>query len=684
MTDRHRRPLPVKFPRTTIALLALLSCNVALPAPTVTVDALPVTAEAAPAAVPGATAEDQRADYRAALAALARGDDAVYRSLLPRLQTYALLPYVEFAALDRRSTRLDAASLDEFVARFPDSPLREDVLQRWLRDAALSGDWRGYLGRYDARLRGLDLTCWRLEALYRTDAPAAALDAMPALWLSPRPLPGACDGIIALWERDRGIPEDLIWRRLLGAVAANDLALAEQLLTKLPRATRLLGARLLDVHVQPERLGNAQLPDTEHGRDVAAEGIRRLARSDATAASVLWLQFRESHRFPPALQRTIELDLLRRAADQDRLQGIAPIPATPDDDPRGASSGAASGASNSERADAVEAVLRYTIRHGLWSQLLAALRDLPPARQALPRWQYWFARATQLTSDDAVPGAAVAYTRAYRELASDRSFYGFLAADRLHQPPHLAADDAVPSQALLTGMAQRAGIVRAFELSALGEHVTARREWRYALAGEDLPHKLAAATVAARQHLLRLSIQTVIDAAAWDALALRFPTAFEQLVLGEAATQGLDPSWVYAVARQESAFIGDARSPSGALGLMQLMPGTAADVARARNVSLQDGDLLQPAVNVRLGTYYLAELYRNFGYHRVLAAAAYNAGPGRVRDWLQRRPASPIDVWIDSIPFDETQRYVQNVLVFAHIYSRRLGTNQPFLFDHER
>jgi soluble lytic murein transglycosylase len=121
------------------------------------------------------------------------------------------------------------------------------------------------------------------------------------------------------------------------------------------------------------------------------------------------------------------------------------------------------------------------------------------------------------------------------------------------------------------------------------------------------------------------------------------------------------------------------------MGLMQLMPATGAQTARQVGIALPgDSALLRPDVNVRLGSHYLAQMYESFGFHRALASAGYNAGPGRVRQWLRSRPASPLDVWVETIPFRETKQYVQNVLLYSHIYSRLLGTHQPFLYDHER
>ena len=119
----------------------------------------------------------------------------------------------------------------------------------------------------------------------------------------------------------------------------------------------------------------------------------------------------------------------------------------------------------------------------------------------------------------------------------------------------------------------------------------------------------------------------------------------------------------------------DARSSAGAVGLMQLMPGTAAQVARKNfgEGAPRQEQLTQPERNVRLGTAYLRGMLDSLRSNAVLATAAYNAGPGRVRQWLPLREVDA-DVWVEHIPFKETQDYVRRVLAYAVFYEYRLGS----------
>ena len=138
------------------------------------------------------------------------------------------------------------------------------------------------------------------------------------------------------------------------------------------------------------------------------------------------------------------------------------------------------------------------------------------------------------------------------------------------------------------------------------------------------------------------------------------------------AEHRIDPAWVFGVMRRESAYIRDIRSSAGAIGLMQLMPRTASYVARLQGKEDWRGDLTDATTNISFGTHYLRYVMNKFDDHQVLATASYNAGPHRVDQWL-RDSETDSDVWIDTIPFTETRRYVRAVMAYAAIYEFQLN-----------
>src|SRR5690606_35950180 len=149
---------------------------------------------------------------------------------------------------------------------------------------------------------------------------------------------------------------------------------------------------------------------------------------------------------------------------------------------------------------------------------------------------------------------------------------------------------------------------------------------------------------------------------------------YRDVIEANAAAYDIDPGWIYGLVRQESGFVVDARSPSGALGLMQLLPSTGRQLLRRLKLDGPVRDaLLDVEYNVRIGVSYLKQVLERYGGHQVLATAAYNAGPNRVASWIPPTPLAA-DVWIETVPYDETRGYIKNVLAFAAVYEHRLGS----------
>jgi soluble lytic murein transglycosylase len=158
---------------------------------------------------------------------------------------------------------------------------------------------------------------------------------------------------------------------------------------------------------------------------------------------------------------------------------------------------------------------------------------------------------------------------------------------------------------------------------------------------------------------------------------LAFPKAFEPLVLGESARNALPPSTVWSVMREESGFVPEAKSPANAYGLLQLVPGTAKLVGKGLDFFLHappdERSLLRPEVSIALGARLLAQLQQGFATHPALALAAYNAGSGAVGRWMAARGHMPADLFVETIPYEETRLYVKKVLAsrvaYAALYS---------------
>src|SRR5579859_1370094 len=148
-----------------------------------------------------------------------------------------------------------------------------------------------------------------------------------------------------------------------------------------------------------------------------------------------------------------------------------------------------------------------------------------------------------------------------------------------------------------------------------------------------------------------------------------FPEVYWDTIKAESAKNGLDPYLVASLIRQESEFNPSAISKANAYGLMQLLPSVGKQMAREEGIgSIEPRQLLDPVLNIRLGTRYLRETMEKFGRVPEYALAAYNAGDNRVVDWQAAGPYQGIDEFVESIPFTETREYVQGILRNQDIY----------------
>lgn len=609
------------------------------------------------AARPRDALELQRDTFIEAWEALKRGDEGAYRRHRERLGDYPLLAYLEDLELRRRLSRASDAEIRAFLDRHAETPLADALRRRWLYRLAERQAWRRFLAFY-AEPQPVELRCqWLRARLAQAGKPDADwLATAEDLWQVGHSQPDACDPVFKVLYASGRIGADQVWARFERAMANGKLSLARFLAARLPPAERATAERWREAHRRPAwTLRDPVLrTDTPRHRQILIHAIRRLVRSDPGAAHRHWLKIADGHAFSPEQRRAawsaIGLHAAYRRAPEAH-DWLANIPPEARDD------------------DHWQWLGRSALWSGRWRDLTQTVAAMPAALANTPEWQYWRARALEAEGRKAEARAGFA------ELALDRSFHGFLAADRVAAPYALDSTPIEVAPALLDRLLDdHPGLLRARELYFVGFMLQARREWyraRQPLSPEELA---AAAVLASRWGWHDRAIAAAAAARRYDDLELRFPLLHREQVMEVARRFRLDPALIYGIMRQESAFMQDARSSVGALGLMQLMPATGRATARLLRMPRPTAaSLLRPEINIRLGSAYYRRMLDRFHDQPALAAAAYNAGPHRVDRWLPRGQAMDPDRWIDGIPFTETRRYVRGVLAYATVYRSRLG-----------
>ena len=596
----------------------------------------------------------QRAAFIQAYAAAQNGGEQ-WRALASGLVDYPLYPYLPAAALLHDIRLLERSTVEDYLRRYPNWIPAADLRRAFLQELARRQDWGTFTALYQPGL-GDALACNALQArLSRGETLEFDVD-LATLWTKPN-LPGACDPVLDAAHNQGLLTTARLWTRIDRAAAANQPGTIEALASWLP-ADDAPTARQLALALRDPAAALASAvtwADTPRNTQAVTLALTRLARREAASADQAWQNLQARFGFSTAQRDRILYTLALFHAtdfDDDALARLIALPATAQTD-----------ASRAWR-------VRVAMARQQWPAVLDAIDAMPVDQQQDGEWRYFRARALAATGrgDEAQQG--------YAALASEATFFGFLAADKLDQPyaicPVTLAGDAQREQALL----DNPGLARAFELYAVNLPGYARREWTRALQGADSATAQLAADLANRRGWYDRAVFTLSSGDALRMYALRFPLASQDGLVPEAQQAGIYPAWAYGILRAESAWMNDARSGADARGLMQLLPATAELVARRNGLNWGGAQTLyDPTVNIALGTRYLAQMAARFNGSPWLASAAYNAGPNRVEQWLAARGTLAPDLFVATIPFKETREYVARVMAFSVIYDWRLNTS---------
>lgn len=582
-----------------------------------------------------------------------------------------LAPWIHYWALNSRLGQAQQSELDAFYARWRGSYVEDRLRNDWLLELGHRRDWGNFARDYKQfRMRDdREVACYALltEALNGQDVRAAAR----AAWLGQREADTGCN-LLAEHQHKAGRLSDAdVWLKIRFAVENGRLRTARQAVMLLSReAERGLGEAL----DKPDRFLKAKNRKASNRTQAELIGVAllRVAASDHDSAASQ-LRARWQAELPPDLAAWIWAQLGRQSAM--RLHGEA---SELYDKALILQGRTAPEWSDDTLAWAARAALRANAGGGHWALVLRAIELMSDSARQDATWQYWRARALMATSAQRHGAEA---QRILQGIASPMSFYGKLAADDLGQTLPLPPAPAPLTSAERTAASANPGLQRALMMIDKGLRSEGVREWNFSLRGMSDRELLAAAQLACDREVWDRCISASERTRQEIDLTQRFPTPHRDAVLAQAREYGLDAAYVYGLIRQESRFVTDARSSVGAAGLMQVMPATAKWTAKKAGIAdFQTSQLHERDVNLRIGTRYLKLVLDDFEGSMAMAAAAYNAGPGRPRRWRDG-PALDAAVWAENIPFSETRDYVKRVLSNTTIYAQLLGgaAEQPGL-----
>ncbi|HIP76319.1 MAG TPA: lytic murein transglycosylase [Psychromonas hadalis] len=585
---------------------------------------------------------------------------------------YPLTYRLEYRYLEANFSKVSQKTVEDFIIKEVNYTASDDLQRAYLFYLGRNKKWQALLDFYPKLPNNLALKCFYAQANLELKNEEAAWKTVQSVWRTGQSLPASCEPVLNHYLSQSKIDKDMIWKRFQLAFNARNSSLMNYLITLMDKknetANVAVAKQLIQLSKKPEEIISAPLFNQSSGNSGQLTLlIKRLARQDLQLGFEAYDYFNKKQRLSKKQKTNIKRYFAARIVQGPKLKYFTWLDKT---------------IPKLNSLSLVEQRLRYAIRVNNWNDIEHWLTQFPKKRRANKIWTYWDARVLERK------GLIKEANESYKKLATERTYYGFLSAQKLNINYQFNAETI--SENVNVGEQYSDFLSQIKEMNFHKNHQLIKREWDRMLRKSNKNLKRQFGLYAQQQGWAHLSVLASISSKSWSALNIRFPEVDPALFSKNAKQYQLERTYIYAIARQESSFDEAASSPVGGKGYMQLMPYTAKDTAKmigmknySKSEQLNDGN-----INVQLGTAYIDMLIDRYDGNRVLATAAYNAGPHRIDNWKEnkkgRNDALTMDSWIEAIPYKETRRYVKNVLAYNVIYQHILDKPLELLNEKER
>ena len=599
--------------------------------------------------------------------AFRQGNQARLAQLLPQVRGHVLEPWAAYWELKSRLETALPQDVQDFFTRYAGTYQEDRLRNDWLLLLGQRRDWTSFEAEYPKYRMNDDreVRCYALLITHVREgsaAPASLAEEVRRNWFAQRDADDGCtlaaSRLIGDTQGPRHMTAGDAWHKARLAMEANRPQAAAA-------AVEIVAPEAMDHFTELNKhpvkyLGARVVAARKARKEMIVLALIKLATSDVAKAAAQ-LESKWGPQLSPEERNWVWGVIAKQAArrqDSDALEHYARI---------------------SRDSDLTDDMLAWKVRAALraargpqWPTVLQGIGAMSERARRDPAWVYWKARGLLAGTPSASHRAEA--QRLLESIASPRGFYEQLALEELGEkiapPPRPAPLTAQEKE----GVRVNASLNRALYAIGLGIRPEGVREWNYATnmaqpGGMAERELLAAAQLACDREVWDRCINTSERTPSEFDVEQRFPMPFREALVRRSREIGLDPAYVYGLIRQESRFVMDARSGAGASGLMQVMPATARWTARKIGLAnFAPHQLNDHETNITIGTSYLKLVLDDFDGSMPLAAAAYNAGPGRPRSW-RNGPVIEAAAWAETVPFGETRDYVKKVLANTTLYA---------------
>lgn len=605
--------------------------------------------------------------YIDAYEAIKRNDRQSIAKYKKQLKNYILYPYVLYHDYRVNIAHTPPRVIRHFINSNPDLYLSEKLRTHWLKHLAKKQHWKTYLANYKAQ-KSTSLQCHYFTAAFKHGSEklkAEAVKQAQSVWQSLSSNPKACAPVERYLRNNKQFTAVMVWKRITLLIHKKRFKQAEALSKDLSTKDRKAVAHWIKI-VRNPKLASQPIREISGivRKEAFMQATRYLASSNPTLAKQSLDRFAEQYGLNRAQYHDLERRIALRSAYRYKDEAKSLL------------------LDVNKNGNRTEETLRWqaqiAIRESKWIDLLDTIDMMPKAEQNDRQWQYWKARALEARGDKKTA------KKIYSRLATKRNYYGFLAADRIGSDYQFNPKPSKKTDPKVL-LKKYPSLQRIKELIAIDWIRTAQVEWYHFLPKANANELGSIAVLADQWKQYPHAIRSLALAKEWDQVDLRFPTPHKTPVMQNAEKNEIEAAWIYGIIRRESAFNPTIRSSAGAVGLMQIMPKTAKYIGKqigVKNTSVHA--LTEAKNNIQLGSAYMRYLSDKYNGNKVLATAAYNAGPHRVRQWTENLPQIDADQWVDAIPFTETRNYVKAVMEYTTVFNsllhgkyNRLSDNMP-------
>ncbi|MFV0678940.1 transglycosylase SLT domain-containing protein [Ottowia sp.] len=583
--------------------------------------------------------------------ALRRNDSARLTELLPQARGHALEVWAAYWELKARLEEATPQDVHDFLQRYAGTYQEDRLRNDWLLLSGKRRDWDNFAPELP-RFRMQDdpqVRCFAvaMDAMQGRAVSAQAVQQMRIDWFGQRNQDDGCLLAADVLRQSGQLSSQDLWKKARLAMEANRASLARAVIDlEAPDVS----SDVAQIQNSAMRYLNRAQPASRFQAALTTLALIKLAVADPDQAAAQ-MDGRKAAQLNPEERNWVWGVIGKQAATKLQDNAVRYF--------------AKVTRAQNLTDDMLAWQARAALRQGQWPMVQSAIKAMSADERQDSGWTYWLARANQAQARTDADRAAA--RQLLQGIAGFGGFYEKLALEELDRPITPPPAPAPLTAAERDAARRHPGLNRALLAIGLGLRSEGVREWNYwtnlhERGGMDDRALYAAADLACQRQVWDRCINASERTKGFADFVQRFPMPYRDAVVQQARRIALEPAYVYGLIRQESRFIMDARSGVGASGLMQVMPATARWTARKIGLEgFTPDQIYDRDTNILIGTSYLKLALDQFEGSMPLAAAAYNAGPGRPRNW-RNGPVIEGAIWAENVPFTETRNYVKKVL----------------------